>query len=91
MWYLLIGAVCLVFGISIGTQVQDAVNAKANMLRHEEMKKSAQKEVEAIKKYINEMRVDALKNHGANFGVLTFIQRLEEAFTWVRDTKQPKR
>jgi len=87
MWYLLIGTACLIVGFLIGTQVQDAVNAKANMIRHDEMKKAAQKEVEAIKKYINEMRVDALKNHGTNFGVLTFIQRLEEAFTWVRATR----
>jgi len=48
---------------------------------------ASHKEIKEIKAYINKMRHDALKSHGENFGVLMFIQRLEEAFTWVRKTK----
>lgn len=48
--------------------------------------KTANKEVSEIKAYISKARTEVLKNHGDNFALLQFIQKLEESFTWVRNT-----
>jgi hypothetical protein len=42
-----------------------------------------EKENKQIKKYIADCRSDAIKNSGTNSGLLIFIQKLEEAFTWI--------
>lgn len=44
-----------------------------------------EKENKKIKKYIADCRTDALKNSGTNSGLLIFIQKLEEAFTWLNN------
>lgn len=52
-----------------------------------EERRKADKEIVAIKKYIAEKRKEALRDHGNNTALLVFIQKLEEAFTWVREVK----
>lgn len=42
---------------------------------------------ESIKSYIAKMRSEALSKSGTNTELLVFIQRLEEAFTWIRNIK----
>lgn len=46
------------------------------------------KENDGIKKYISIKRAEALKDSGTNTGLLVFIQKLEEAFTWVNNYKK---
>ncbi len=45
--------------------------------------KEIEDENNSIKKYISLCRSEALKNSGENTGLLIFIQKLEESFTWL--------
>lgn len=46
--------------------------------------KATKKDLSQTKDYITQMKKEALEKHGKNFELLVFIQRLEEAFTWIK-------